>query len=176
MNRFFFLCFLFVIPFSTFAQEKINWLTWEEAVKKQQVERKKIFIDLYTSWCGWCKKMDATTFKDQSIVSAMNKYYYAVKFDAERKDTLLFNNHKFYNINPTLKRGTHTFAISLLDSKMTYPSFVILDENFNRSSILTGYQEVENLLGSLLFFGTNRHILYQQYLDGERKKVNRTKP
>lgn len=165
-----------MIPFSTFAQEKINWLTWEEAVKKQQVERKKIFIDLYTSWCGWCKKMDATTFKDQSIVSVMNKYYYAVKFDAERKDTLLFNNHKFYNINPTLKRGTHTFAISLLDSKMTYPSFVILDENFNRSSILTGYQEVENLLGSLLFFGTNRHILYQQYLDGERKKVNRTKP
>ena len=66
------------------AQEsKVKWYTFEEAVELNKAEQRKIFIDVYTDWCGWCKKMDATTFNSPEIAKILNEEYYAVKFDAE---------------------------------------------------------------------------------------------
>jgi thiol:disulfide interchange protein len=53
--------------------EKIEWMTIQDATAKAQAHPKKFFIDVYTSWCGWCKKMDATTFEDPAIVAYMKK-------------------------------------------------------------------------------------------------------
>jgi len=36
----------------------VNWLTFEQAVEKAKTEKRPIFIDVYTDWCGWCKVMD----------------------------------------------------------------------------------------------------------------------
>jgi thiol:disulfide interchange protein len=40
---------------------QIDWLDFESAIEKNKTHKKLIFIDIYTDWCGWCKKMDATT-------------------------------------------------------------------------------------------------------------------
>jgi len=40
----------------------INWLTWEEAISKCKVQKRKLLVDVYTDWCGWCKRMDQATF------------------------------------------------------------------------------------------------------------------
>ncbi len=149
--------------FTSFSQESINWMTWDQAAEAMKTQKRKIFIDVYTDWCGWCKKMDAGTFKDPSVVAYMNKNYYAVKFNAEMKDTVKFNNVSFFNPVPGGKRGTHTFAASLLDSRMSYPSFVILDENFTRLHIMAGYKKPDPLMGNLMFFGSNQHQQYNQY-------------
>jgi len=45
----------------TLAQESQvsgEWMTFEEAIEKSKTEKRKIFIDVYTDWCGWCKVMD----------------------------------------------------------------------------------------------------------------------
>jgi thiol:disulfide interchange protein len=55
------------------SQEKIKWYTIEEVQKLNQENPKKIFIDVYTDWCGWCKKMDATTFQDPKIIKLLNE-------------------------------------------------------------------------------------------------------
>jgi hypothetical protein len=115
--------------------------------------------------------MDASTFKDPSVVNTMNQYYYAVKLDAEMKDTIIYNEMVFANLNPEKKRGVHTLAVSLLNSKMSYPSFVMLDENFNRNIIISGYQQVPDLLGNLLFFGTNQHIRLQEYQKQQKQAM-----
>jgi thioredoxin-related protein len=171
MKKLILFCAALCFSFNLIAQEapvsapkaKIEWLSFEEAMEKMKTEKRKIFVDVYTDWCGWCKRMDATSFVDQSVVEYMNKKYYAVKFDAEGKDTLVFNGVPFFNPVPGSKRGTHTFAASLLDSRMSYPSFVILDENFTRLHVMAGYKKPEPLMGNLVFFGSNQHQQYNQY-------------
>jgi len=54
---------LFLFAHSAFGQ--VNWMTFEEAEIKYQEEKRKIFVDVYTDWCGWCKKMDANTFNEE---------------------------------------------------------------------------------------------------------------
>jgi len=153
---------LFSISFLVFnsctAQEtnqKIHWMSFEEAVKKNEKAPKKIFIDVYTHWCGWCKKMDAGTFMNDSLANYMNEKYYAVKLDAETKDTIHFKD-KSFAYRPEYK--SNEFAVSLLNGQMSYPTFVFLDENVNMLSPLPGYQTVEQLALVMKFYGEDIYM------------------
>ena len=143
----------FFIINSCSAQEgnqKIHWMSFEEAVKKNETVKKKIFIDIYTHWCGWCKRMDAGTFMVDSIANYMNEKFYAVKLDAETKDSIHFKD-KVFGFRPEYK--SNEFAVSLLNGQMSYPTFVFLDENVNMLSPLPGYQTPEQLSPVLKFYG-----------------------
>jgi thioredoxin-related protein len=153
---------------------KINWMTWDEAVaqSKKDEKPKKIFIDFYTDWCGWCKRMDASTFANPTVVEYMNRNYYAVKFDAECMDTIVFNGTTFMNSKPTVKKSgsrgnVHILAYSLLEGQLSYPSYTILDANFSRLHILKGFKEVEPLLGTLLFFSGEEFKHYHNYVHAQ---------
>lgn len=126
----------------TAQKETINWMSWEEAVEKNKVEPRKIYVDLYTGWCGWCKKMDALTFKDKHLAKYMNENVYAVKFDAERKDTIQFNGHSFA-FQGGGRRGAHQLATAMVDGQLGYPSFVAFDQNFERIFISPGFKDTE---------------------------------
>jgi uncharacterized protein YyaL (SSP411 family) len=65
--------------------EGVKWMSWKEMLVAQKTEKRKVIIDVYTDWCGWCKHMDKTTFKDVSVAASINKNLYAVKLDAESK-------------------------------------------------------------------------------------------
>ena len=131
-------------------QDGIQWMTWQEAADMAKTEPKKVFVDIYTDWCGWCKRMDATTFQDPAVIQYMNENFYAVKFNAEMKDEIQFNNHTFKWVQAG-RNGIHTLAYSLLEGKMSYPSFVTLNESFDRIAIMPGYKQPEQLLRELKF-------------------------
>ena len=136
------------------AQEKIQWMDFEEAVSACQQNPKMIFIDVYTDWCGWCKRMDQTTFLDPGVVKYMNEHFYAVKFDAERTDTVTFQGYDFVSIPRTDgRKGTHQLAAALLQNKMSYPSYVIMNKKMQLVQVIPGYQEAKNFLPMMHFFG-----------------------
>lgn len=185
--------FILHSSFSSYSQnatpKTINWITWQEAISqrekfiaenKQALSEgkafpKKIFIDVYTGWCGWCKKMDASTFVDPIVVDYMNNHYYAVKMDGEMKDTIVFNNHTFTNPNPGMNRSSHSLPSSLLDYKLSYPTYILLDENLSRIAIYPGFKPAEDLLGILLFFKTNQHLTYNNFFEEQVKQKEQQK-
>lgn len=134
---------------------KIEWISWEEAVKRNETVPKKFFVDLYTDWCGWCKKMDKTTFVNDSIEAYMSQNYYCVKLDAETRDSIRFQNNVFTFV--VLQKmgdrdvGYNTLALSLLDQQMSFPSFVFLTERFERVMISPGFKQPQQLMPELRF-------------------------
>ncbi len=154
---------------SALAQETpaLKWYSWEEAVALQKKKPKKIFVDVYTSWCGWCKRMDKVTFTDPAVVEYLNRHFYPVKLDAEQRGEIRFNDEVFTFVETGNGKGVHTLAYALLDGRMGYPSFVYLNEGFERIMISPGYKEAPDLLKELRFaaeeaYKTTTWELYRQ--------------
>lgn len=148
---------------------KIKWVGFEEAVKLSEKAPKKLFIDVYTDWCGWCKKMDASTFLNDTIADHINKHYYAVKLNAETKDTIRFRENKFV-FKPEYK--ANELALSLLGGKMGYPSYVFLDENFAMLGPASGYMQPEHLSKVLAFY-TSEIYKTKKWEDYEKEVFQR---
>lgn len=120
----------------------VNWMTWEQAVEKQKTEKRKIFVDVFTDWCGWCKVMDKNTFPDAAIAKLLNEEFYAVKFNAEQTADVVFNNITFKFVGTEGGRGYHQLAAALLNNQLSYPNFVFLDEEFKIIPVIPGYQSL----------------------------------
>lgn len=124
---------------------EFKWYTFEEAYALNQKKPKKIFIDIYTDWCGWCIKMDSSTFKDSIIRDYLARNFYPVKLNAERKDTVRYNGNIYVNPSPDKSRSTHQLAVSLLQGQLSYPSYVILNEKFEILNMLKGYKVAKEM-------------------------------
>src|SRR6478736_7337834 len=130
----------------------VKWMTFEQAVEKSKTEKRKIFIDLYTDWCGWCKVMDKNTFSEELIANILNEKYYPVKFNAEQRADVVFQGFTFKFV-PSGNSGVHQLAASLLSNKLAYPSQVFLDENFHIIQPIQGYQKPDEFHKIIQFIG-----------------------
>lgn len=128
----------------------IVWMSWQEAVEANKKAPKKMIIDVYTDWCGWCKRMDATTFKDPKVTSYIAENFYAVKFDAEQKEDIVYDGNTF-SFQRQGNRGVHTLAASLLDNRLSYPSVVYLNANMERIMISPGYKDADSMIKELKY-------------------------
>ena len=132
----------FVLPEEEVKKEQgINWVTIEEAQELTQQEPRKIIMDIYTDWCGWCKKMDKTTFSDEKVVAYVNENFYAVKFNAEADKTFSFKGQEF--TNPEFTRALRVGG---------YPTTVFFSEDFGKFQPVSGYRKAGEFLKMLETF------------------------
>jgi thioredoxin-related protein len=124
---------------------KIDWYEIQSTLDYNNPEGKMFFIDVYTEWCGWCKVMDKKTFSDPKVQKVMNEKFHMVKFDAEQKEAINFNNRKFEWANMG-RSGINMLAVELLGEQMGFPSYVILDKNKKPLKVTAGFMEADKFL------------------------------
>ena len=135
----------------------VSWISFEEAVTATRENPKKVFIDVYTDWCGWCKKMDANTFADPRVANMLEENFYNVKFNAEQREPIKFDEHTFEFV-PNGRRGYNQLAAALLDNRLSYPSVVFLNEKFERIQVLPGYRNADEFLKIATFIGEDHYL------------------
>lgn len=137
--------------------EKVNWVSIEKAVELAEEDGKKIIVDMYTDWCGWCKRMDATTYKNPEVIKYINENYHAVKFDGEEKRDVTIKGRTFKFVNSG-RRGYHEIAGELMNGRLSYPTTVFLDSNIKILTTVPGYQTAPNFLPILAYFGEDAYL------------------
>ncbi|WP_394345578.1 thioredoxin family protein [Algoriphagus boseongensis] len=128
-----------LISISSFAQGQIKWMKFEEAIAANSSNPKMIIVDVYTDWCGWCKKMDSETFTDSKVVDYINKNFYAVKLNAE--DT----QRTFEFMGKTYNEAQMAAAMRV----NSYPNFVIIEPKLQNIAQLPGYRQPQQFLAGL---------------------------
>ena len=142
---------------------EINWHRYDEGLKLAKETNKKVFLEFTTSWCGWCKKMHATTFKDSTVVNFLNTYYIPVSINAESFDSLNVDGFM------TTERGVaRDFAVK------SYPTYWFLESNGEKIAPIQGYREKEPMADILDYLKDDLYktIKFDQFLANKngRKK------
>lgn len=76
--------------------------SFDEAVQQAKTENKLLFVDCYTTWCGPCKRMAATTFVDAQVGSFFNDKFVSFKLDMETPEGEKFAKKYPVSAYPTL--------------------------------------------------------------------------
>jgi thioredoxin-related protein len=149
----FFLLFLFVLPFSAYAQDSIRFdeSGLESVMQRAKVEKKPIFYMAYADWCPHCKNIKATTLKDPEVVSFMNANYVFAGLNFEKPGSEDFKTK--YNVK-------------------TFPTFLVLDENGQELARFTGELKKDKFLSEVKLALNPKQQLPYLKAEYEKDKTN----
>lgn len=135
---------------------EVKWLSWPEAMELYKQEKRKILIDVYTDWCGWCKRMDQVTFQHPEIAVYINRNFYPVRFNAEGAEDLEYKG-QVYRAVKSGKREYHEFANELLKGRFSFPTMVFMDEDLELIQSIIGFKTPRQFEQIASYFATNHY-------------------
>jgi thioredoxin-related protein len=146
---------------------EIHWMTIQEAEAAMKKKPKKVWVDMYTGWCGWCKVMDKKTFSNPAVIRYINENFYAVKFDAETKQTIRFRGTDY---GLSTDGRVNQLAAKLLNGQLSYPSSILISENWEHAYLFAGYLNVAQTEEVLRYFNEVNYktVSWQQHEAGFR--------
>jgi thioredoxin-related protein len=133
--------------------EAISWMTIEQAAGKLKEVKRPVIIDLYTSWCGWCRQMDRKTYSNRQVAAYLQEKFYTVKMDAETHATINWAG-KAYNFNPQYR--SNEFALYLTHGRLEFPTTIIIVPGEEPQAI-PGYMEPKELELLVKYFGEGEY-------------------
>ena len=67
---------------------KVAWLAFDAAAAKAKSENKHMIVDVYTTWCGWCRGMEKQTYDDPEVSAYLKQNFVMVKVNGESSSKL----------------------------------------------------------------------------------------
>ena len=155
-------------------QAQVKWNTIADA-STAKIGSKMYFVDFYTTWCGYCKKMDRETFSDPTVVKLLNKYYYPVKFNAEGSDVVTWKGQT-YKGTAGQRSNPHQFASAVLGRQMGFPTFVLFKADQTPIQSIPGFYSAHDFAIILWYFASGDcdkypYDRYQQIFDKEIRPI-----
>ena len=142
-----------LLSFDPKPKTKVTWISFAELEELYAKSPRPILVDLYTSWCGWCKEMDRTTYSNEKVATYINEHYYAVKYNAESRDSVRFNKIK-YGFNKAA--ATNDLALYLSAGERSYPNSIFLSDPSSQPAALSGYMKAKEMEAPLRYFVEKR--------------------
>ncbi len=144
----------------------IKWKTFDEMLEAQKVEPRKVLIDIYFNYSISASMMRTKTFNDPIIAQYLNANYYCTTVEAQGDEEFTIKGITYKNSGEAHK--FHQFAIDVLEGKMFFPAFVILDEDFNLLDRVQMYVTPEDFEPIMKFYNDD---LYKVTTFAEYKKT-----
>jgi len=137
------------------APAKIAWRDWNTGLKEAEQLQRPVLVDVYTQWCGWCKRMDRDVYTRSDVQDYLRNKFVTVKLDAEAGDPAPYDGKTF-----TSRTLAAYFRIN------GYPTTVFLRANGEHLVNVPGYVEPDKFLKLLRYIGDGhmeRGVTWEEY-------------
>ena len=107
----------------------LQWSSLDQAMHTAKSEKKAVFVMVYTDWCGYCHKMEATTFRDPLIISKLNSAFVPAKVNGESPKILKLDKGSLSETDWAQSQGVQGFpSLIVVDAKgrsvVMYPGYL----------------------------------------------------
>jgi len=126
------------------AGENLSWLTFDKGLAEAKKSDKKILVDVYTDWCGWCKRMDRDTYLNKEVAGYLAQQFVLVKLNAESDQRLHYKGKSYSEAEIA-----HSFHVT------GYPTTLFFEPNGDHITSLSGYVKADEFLNITKFIGEN---------------------
>jgi thioredoxin-related protein len=133
--------------------DQVTWISLDELAGRLQKEQKPILIDLYTTWCGWCREMDRKTYSNKQVIHYLQDKFYTVRVDAETHAIITWKGRTF-RFNPDYR--SNEFALYLTHGRLEFPTTVIIPPGGEPQAI-PGYMKPKELELLVKYFGDGNY-------------------
>lgn len=138
---------------------EIVWMSYDDGLVKAKAEDKHIFVNFTTSWCGWCKKMNKTTFKEGVILDILADSFVSVKVDGDSKRELDIDGYKITEQNLTRSE----FQVR------SYPTYYFLTPEGGKLGAARGYQNKDQLSKYLTYVAERQYDTTKAQNPGQKR-------
>lgn len=143
-------------PDAAAAARGVAWRTWDRGLQEARAAGRPVLVDVYTDWCGWCRRMDAQVYSRPEILDYLSKTFVAVKLDAEAQDPARYEDRAF-----TSRTLAARFGVS------GYPTTIFLRPDGTHLVNVPGYVDADRFLLMLRYIGDghmDRGVAFQDFV------------
>jgi thiol-disulfide isomerase/thioredoxin len=156
----------------------ISWVhRYDEAIKKAKAARKPIMIDFWADWCGWCKRLDQTTYVDPAVVKLSHDFV-ALKLDTDARGknqeiALRYNVSTLPTIAFITPAGRQVLRLNGFQGPGQFPR-TMQEAREAAARIMDWESELEkNPKDPTALFGLGVHLFEQEFYEDSRSLLYR---
>ncbi|TMQ67669.1 MAG: DUF255 domain-containing protein [Candidatus Eisenbacteria bacterium] len=134
----------------------LAWRDWDSGFKEARRQKRIVLVDVYTDWCGWCRRMDRDVYSRPEVREYLQRTFVTVKLDAEADKLGLYQGKA-----ATWRALAAQFGVN------GYPTTVFLRPEGEYITRVPGYVPAERFLDVLRYIGDghmDRGVSFQEYL------------
>lgn len=125
----------------------VKWVSFQEALEQSPDTEKKVLVDIFAPWCGWCTKMQNEAYMDKQILEYLESNFVSARLDISvQDDTLYYNDLALPSAHLAAGFGAEGT-----------PTTVFLTEQGEYITRLPGYAKPEEFLTVLKFIATDSY-------------------
>ena len=120
----------------------LQWRTFDAGFSEAKKTGKKVLLDVYTDWCGWCKKLDKNVYGDPKVSGYINDHYIPVKLNPESATRVTYRDTAY-----SAGEFAQGFGIT------GYPTIIFFEPDGKPIDRLAGYVDANQFLPIIRFIG-----------------------
>jgi thioredoxin-related protein len=120
----------------------VQWARWDQGLKTAAASNKPVLVDVYTDWCGWCRRMDKDVYGRDDVRNYLSRHFVTVKIDAESPNAATYAAKKYTESSLAAR-----FRVT------GYPTTIFLKPNGDHLVNVPGYVPADRFLLLLRYIG-----------------------
>jgi thioredoxin-related protein len=154
---------------------EVNWKGFDEALENARAADKHIMVDVYTDWCGWCKRLDKETYADFSVREVLAESFVSakVKGDSQKRLSVTPQISKVGDV--TLLQFVSAKQPTMTEKELTqkqlkitgFPTILFFSADGKLITKLPGFYDADKFKNILNFVKDDLYevMSYQDYLE-----------
>jgi len=133
----------------------VAWRTWNAGLAAASGSGKPVIVDVYTDWCGWCKRMDRDTYSRPEVSEYVNRHFIMVRLNGDSDDRVTYGGREF-----TARTLAGGFNVS------GYPTTIFLRPNGAHLVNVPGYMGPDKFMKLVRYIGDgalDRGVKWEEY-------------